>query len=133
MLPPLRREWVMDTSAQKKRFLKKWRKIIRIFMVVLIFTKYNKEIWSENIKYRTRSNGSKMQKMQGCVLKAIGAISNIANTLLDLKTSKNQFVKYIRKVLIAPLIHTCTDTVAILGHFNTPPLNKTEETISLST
>ena len=49
----------------------------------------NPEIWSEMLQSKTRSKNLKTQKMQGCILKAVGAISKLSNTLLELKNSKN--------------------------------------------
>ena len=48
-------------------------------------------IWELNNRYRqileheTRSKDLKTQKMQGCILKAVGAISKVNNALLEIK------------------------------------------------
>ena len=51
--------------------------------------KWNPEIWSEMLQSKARSKDLKTQKMQGCILKAVGAISKVLNALLELKNSKN--------------------------------------------
>ena len=79
--------------------------------------KVNEEIWCEMLQPRVRSKDVKTQKTQGCVLKAIGAISNIANNLLNLKSNKTLSASDLRKEL-APIIHDCTDSIAILSHTN---------------
>ena len=48
---------------------------------------------------------------------APGSISNITFMLLDLSTNKDQIATDIRTTL-ACLIHTCTDSIVILGHVN---------------
>ena len=47
--------------------------------------KCNPEIWSEMIHLKTRAKDLKTQKMQGFILKAVGAISKVTNALLELK------------------------------------------------
>ena len=47
--------------------------------------KCNPEIWSEMLQSKARSKDLKTQKMQSRILKAVGAISTVTNTLLDLK------------------------------------------------
>ena len=47
--------------------------------------KWNPEIWSEMLQSKARSKDLKTQKMQSRILKAVGAISTVTNTLLDLK------------------------------------------------
>ena len=60
-----------------------------------------------------------MEEMQGRVSKAIEVISYIAKAVLDLKTNKDQIVINIQDGHnIAPVIHTCTDSIATLGHVN---------------
>ena len=41
------------------------------------------------LQSKTRSKGLETQKMQGCILKAVGVISKVTNTLLELKNMKN--------------------------------------------
>ena len=59
--------------------------------------------------------------MQGYVLKALGAISGIANMLLDLNANQEQTLNNIMKAM-ALLMHTCTDSVATLHSVNHFPL-----------
>ena len=51
--------------------------------------KWNPEIWSEMLQSKARSKDLKTQKMEGCILKAVGAISKVFNALLELKNIKN--------------------------------------------
>ena len=46
--------------------------------------KYNTEIWSEMLQSKTRSKDLKTQKLQGCILKAVGVISKVTDTLINL-------------------------------------------------
>ena len=55
--------------------------------------------------------------LQGRVLKAIGALSNIANYLLGLKSNKFLSMCDIREAPV-PFIYVCTESVAILSHAN---------------
>ena len=48
----------------------------------------NPKIQSEMLQSKTRSKDLKTQKMQGCILKAIGAIFKVTNKLLKLKKAK---------------------------------------------
>ena len=50
--------------------------------------KCNSENWSEMLQSRTISKDLKAQKMQGCILKAVGTISKVTDALLELKYSK---------------------------------------------
>ena len=43
--------------------------------ISLKIKKCNPEIWSEMLQSNTRSKDLKTQKMQGCILEAVGAIS----------------------------------------------------------
>ena len=56
--------------------------------------------------------------MQGCVLKAVGAISKVANILLELKNSKNLNTTTLSKNL-STMVHDCTDSLALLIQVNT--------------
>ena len=70
------------------------------------------------LQSKTRSKGLKTQRMQGCILKALGAISKVANALLELKTSKNLNTTTLSKNL-STIVHDCTDSLALLSHVNT--------------
>ena len=80
--------------------------------------KYNLEIWSEMLQSKNRSKDLKIQKMQGCVLKAVGAISKVTNPLLELKNSKNLNTTTLNKNL-SIMVHDCTDSLALLSQVNT--------------
>ena len=56
--------------------------------------------------------------MQGCVLKAVGAISKVTNALLELKNSKNLNTTTLSKNL-STVVHDCTDSLALLSQGNT--------------
>ena len=79
--------------------------------------KCNTEIWSEILQLKTRSKDLKTQKMQGCILKAVEAISKVTDTLINLKNSKNRSPKNLRNS-IGPMVHDCTDSLALLSHVN---------------
>ena len=79
--------------------------------------KCNKEILYEMLKPHTWPKDIKVQKFPACVLKAIGVFSNIANSLLDLKSNKSLSTNDMRKAL-APFIHVCTEFIALLSHLN---------------
>ena len=80
--------------------------------------KCNPEIWSEMPQSKTRSKGLKTQKMQGCVLKAVGAISKVTNALLELKNSKNLNTTTLSKNL-STMVHDSIDSLAPLSQMNT--------------
>ena len=67
---------------------------------------------------KTRSKDLKIQKMQGCVLKEVEAISKVTNALLELKNSKNLNTTTLSKNLSAS-VHDCTDSPAPLSQVNT--------------
>ena len=67
---------------------------------------------------KTRSKDLKTQKMQGCVLKEVEAISKVTNALLELKNSKNLNTTTLSKNLSAS-VHDCTDSPAPLSQVNT--------------
>ena len=67
---------------------------------------------------KTRSIDLKTQKMQGCVLKEVEAISKVTNALLELKNSKNLNTTTLSKNLSAS-VHDCTDSPAPLSQVNT--------------
>ena len=75
------------------------------------------EIWSEMLQSKTRSNDLKTQKMKSCLLKAVGAISKVTNTLLDLKNSKSFNATTLNKNL-STIVHDCTDSLALLNQVN---------------
>ena len=80
--------------------------------------KCNPDIWSEIFQSKTRSNDLKTQKMQGCILKAAGAISKVTNTLVELKNNKNLNTTTLSKKL-STMVHDCTDSLALLSQVNT--------------
>ena len=55
--------------------------------------------------------------LQGRILKAVGALSDIVNYLLGLKSNKFLSTCDIRKAPV-PFIYVYTDSVAILSHAN---------------
>ena len=69
------------------------------------------------LQSKTRSKDLKTQKMQGCVLKAIGSISKVTNALLELKNSKNLNTTT-RKKNLSTMVHDCTDSLALLSQVN---------------
>ena len=79
--------------------------------------KCNPEIWSEMVQSKTRSNDLKTQKMQSCLLKAVGAISKVTNTLLDLKNRKSFNATTLNKNL-STMVHDCTDSLTLLNQVN---------------
>lgn len=97
---------------------------------VLKKRKCNGEIQSEMIQIFTRSKDLKTikSKKQSCILTAIASISNISSTPIDPKTSRYQSVINIRKV-VKPLVHTCSDSPAIVGHVNCTMKKKADKTI----
>ena len=56
--------------------------------------------------------------MQGCVLKAVGAIFKVTNALLELKNSKDLNTTTLSKNLNT-VVHDCTDSLALLSQVNT--------------
>ena len=80
---------VMFNPVNKEKLVQKLEKHPRPENVnSLKIKKCNPEIWREVLQSETRSKDLKMQKMQDCVLKAVGAISKVTKTLLELKNSK---------------------------------------------
>ena len=71
------------------------------------------------LEHETRSKDLKTQKMQGCILKAVGAISKVTNALLELKNNKN-----LNTTILSTMVHDCTDSILLLSHVNTMTLNK---------
>ena len=69
------------------------------------------------LQSKTRSKDLKTQKMQGCVLKAVGAISKVTKALLELKNSKNLNTTTLNKSL-STMVHDCTDSLAPLSQVN---------------
>ena len=66
------------------------------------------------LQSKTRSKDLKTQKMQSCILKAVGAISKVTNALLELKNSKNLNTTTLNKNL-STMVHDCTDSLAHLS------------------
>ena len=60
--------------------------------------------------------------MQGCLLEAVGAISKVTNTLLEVKNSKNLNTTTLSQN-ISTIVHDCTDSLALLSPVNTDPVN----------
>ena len=56
--------------------------------------------------------------MQGCFLKAVGAISKVTNILLELKNSKNLNTIALSKNL-STMVYDCTDSLALISQVNT--------------
>ena len=57
----------------------------------------------------------KTQKLQGC--KAVVVISEVTDTLINLKNNKNLSLNNLRNS-IGPMLHDCTDSLALLSHMN---------------
>ena len=109
---------VIHTPIIKEKSIKKLESHHRsVNLESLKVKKCNTEIWSEILQSKTRSNNLKTQKMQGCILKAVGAISKVTNTLINLKNSKNPSLNNLRNS-IGPMLHDCTDSLALLSHPN---------------
>ena len=53
--------------------------------------------------------------MQGCILKTVEVISKVTDPLINLKSSKNLSLNTLRKS-IGPMVHDCTDALALLSH-----------------
>ena len=70
------------------------------------------------LQSKTRTKDLKTQKMQGCVLKAVGAISRVSNALLQLKNSKNLNTTTLNSNL-STMVHDCTDSLVLLSQVNT--------------
>ena len=64
---------------------------------------------------KTRSKDLKNQKLQGCILQAVGIISKVTDTLIKLKNNKNLSLNNLRNS-IGPMVHDCTDSLALLSH-----------------
>ena len=69
------------------------------------------------LQSKTRSKYLKIQKLQGCILKAVGVISKVTDTLVNLKNSKDLSPNILRNS-IGPVVHVCTDSLALLIHVN---------------
>ena len=67
------------------------------------------------LQSKTRSKDLKTQKLRGCILKAVGVISKVTDTLINLKNSKNLSGNNLRNSL-GPMVHDCTDSLALLIH-----------------
>ena len=69
------------------------------------------------LQSKTRSEDPKTQKLQGCILKVVGVISKVTDTLINLKSSKKLSINNLRNS-IGPMVHDCTDSLALLNHVN---------------
>ena len=69
------------------------------------------------LQSKTRFKDLKTQKMQGCVLKAEGAISKVTNILLELNNSKSLNTNTLNKN-VSRMVHNCTDSLALLSQVN---------------
>ena len=56
---------------------------------------------------KTRSKDLKTEKLQGCILQAVGVISKVTDTLIKLKNNKNLSLNDLRNS-IGPIVHDCT-------------------------
>ena len=70
------------------------------------------------LQSKARSKDLKTQKMQGCVLKAVGTISKVTNTLPELNNNKKLNTTTLNKSL-RTMVHNCTDSLALLSQVNT--------------
>ena len=84
--------------------------------------KCNPEIWSEMLQSNIRSKDLKTQKMQSCILEAVGAISKVTNTLLEVKNRKNFNITTLSEN-ISTTVHGYTESLALLSPVNTDPVN----------
>ena len=55
--------------------------------------------------------------MQGCILKAVGVISKVIDTLINPKISKNLSLNNLRNS-VGTMVHDSTDSLALLRHVN---------------
>ena len=69
------------------------------------------------LKVKTRSKDLKTQKLQGCILKAVGVISKVNDILINLKNSRNLSLNNLRNS-IGPVVNDCMDFLALLSHVN---------------
>ena len=109
---------VMFHPINKEKLVQKLGKHHRLENLnSLKIKKCNPEIWSEMLQSKTRSKDLKTQKMQSCILKAVGAISKVTNALLDLKNSKSLNAFTLNENL-STMVHDCTDSLALLSQVN---------------
>ena len=109
---------VIRTPTNKEKLVKKLESHPRPKNLdSLKVKKCNTEIWSEMLSSKTRSKDLKTQKLQGCILKTAGVISKVTETLINLKNSKNLSLNNLRNS-IGPMVHDCTDSLALLSHVN---------------
>ena len=87
----------------------------------LVGAKVNPEIWSK-IRPETRSRDLKMQKIQNTILKAITPLTELSDSLLNLKSKNDVFdtAKAVRQIL---------DSVALLTHANCDIMQRRRELI----
>ena len=62
------------------------------------------------LQSKTRSEGLKTQKLQGCILKTVGVISKVTGTLINLRNSKNLILNSMRNS-IGPMVHDWKDSL----------------------
>ena len=110
---------VMFNPANREKLVQKLEKHPKTENLnSLKIKKFNPEICSEMLQSKTRSKDLKTQKMQGRVLKAVAAIFEVTNALLELKNSKNLNTTTLNKHLNT-MVHDCTDSLALLSQANT--------------
>ena len=66
------------------------------------------------LQSKTRSKDLKTQKLQDCILKAVGVISKVTDTLINLKNNKNLALNSLRNST-GPMINDSTDSVALIS------------------
>ena len=69
------------------------------------------------LQSKTRSKDLKTQKLQDCIVKAVGVIAIVTDTLINLKNNKNLNLNNLRNS-IGPMVHECMDSLALIGHAN---------------
>ena len=110
---------VMFNPVNREKLVQKLEKHPRPeTLVSLEIKKFNPEIWSEMLQSKTRSKDLKTQKMQGCVLKEVEAISKATNAWLELKNRKKLNTTTLSKNL-STMVHDCTDSLTLTSQVNT--------------
>ena len=112
---------VMFNPVNREKLVQKLEKHPRPeTLVSLEIKKFNPEIWSEMLQSKTRSKDLKTQKMQGCVLKEVEAISKATNALLELKNRKKLNTTTSKKSKnLSTMVHDCTDSLTLPSQVNT--------------
>ena len=81
---------VIRTPIKKEELIKKLENHPRLENLnSLKVKKCNTEIWNEMPQPKIRSKDPKNKKLLDCILKVVGVISKVADTLINLKNSKN--------------------------------------------